>query len=313
MHNKEIVLTLKKTKTMIASSSKERLCQQYFKEQFPFWHCYTCGKTTSILFTSEDTFIYAMNSLAFASYASRGIKLIAFEIMNNHFHFIISAKDPDAIQDFYFLFIKQLSKLLPDCKNITLNIKPIPDLRAIRNTIVYVHRNAYVSNSIFTPYNYPWSSGSFYFCTRYYSDEYSRIKFSTKRTMFKGRVPDLPDDWKIINGYISPENYCDIHTGMNMFRDARHYFVMLSKDVESYRELAVELDDTDFLSDEELFLQIYRILKEEYRVTKLSELSKAQVLDVAYKLHFDYRSSNQQIVRLLKLSIFEVNNLFPTR
>lgn len=160
---------------MVSSTSKERLCQQSFKEQSTFWHCYTCGKTTAILFTSEDTFIFAMNSLALASNSFPNIKIVAFEIMNNHFHFVISTKDSISIQVFYSFFIRQLSKVLPDCKDITLDIKPILDLKALRNTIVYVHRNAYVSNPIYTPYNYPWSSGSYYFSTANYSTEGSSI------------------------------------------------------------------------------------------------------------------------------------------
>ena len=43
------------------------------------------------------------------------------------------------------------------------------------------------------------------------------------------------------------------------------------------------------------------------------ELTGAQRLDLARTLHFDYRSYNGQIRRLLNLSQYEVDSLFPAR
>lgn len=52
----------------------------------------------------------------------------------------------------------------------------------------------------------------------------------------------------MINGHIAPPSYCDIRLGMAMFRDAHHYFWMVSKDVEAYEEIAKDLDDGEFLN-----------------------------------------------------------------
>ena len=61
-------------------------------------------------------------------------------------------------------------------------------------------------------------------------------------------------------GYVLPVSYCDIGLGMSMFRDSQHYFAMVSKNVEGYAELSAEFDDGEFLTDDELYGQMDRLL-----------------------------------------------------
>ena len=61
----------------------------------------------------------------------------------------------------------------------------------------------------------------------------------------------------------------------------------------------------------ELFTQIISIIKERYQKTSLRELSKAQKLDLARTLHYDFRCSNGQLRRVIGLTQYEVDALFP--
>lgn len=96
-----------------------------------------------------------------------------------------------------------------------------------------------------------------------------------------------------------------------MFRDAHHYFAMVSKNVEEYVSLAAELDDGEFLTDPELFVRLRFLVREDYGVSSLRDLTKPQKLDVARRLRREFRSSNGQIRRVLGLTQYEVNTLFP--
>ena len=96
-----------------------------------------------------------------------------------------------------------------------------------------------------------------------------------------------------------------------MFRDAHHYFSAVSKNVEAYSEIAVEIGDGEFLTDQELFTQVLKIVREKYRLASTKDLTEAQRIDLARTLHYDYRSSNGQIRRILGLSQYEVDSLFP--
>lgn len=100
---------------------------------------------------------------------------------------------------------------------------------------------------------------------------------------------------------------------MSMFRDANHYFHAVSKDVEAYSGLATEIGDYDFLTDTELFAQLSNVLQNRYGNSKVNNLTRAQEMDVARTLRYDFKSSNGQIRRLLGLTQYEVDSLFPLR
>lgn len=129
--------------------------------------------------------------------------------------------------------------------------------------------------------------------------------------MFRTGEYKIPASFRMLDGHICPVSFCDIGLGMAMFRDAHHYFSAVSKNVEAYSCIAVEIDDGEFLTDQELFAKVLKIVREKYRLTSTKELTGAQRLDLARTLHYDYRSSNGQIRRVLGLSQFEVDSLFP--
>lgn len=291
-------------------NEKERSCEATFFSAGPYWHAYTSGKETAILFTNIDDLRFAMNVIAQAADKFPELKIIAFEVMSNHFHFVISGEE-STIRAFFESIRKRVSRSIPGIKKAKLTIKPINDLQSLRNNIVYTNRNGYVVDYNYTPFSYPWGTGGYYFTRFPLEKPYSEIYTGPRRKMFRGRDPKLPGDWRTIDGYIAPISFCSIAFGMAIFRDAHHYFSLVSKNIEAYSELAEGLDDSDFLTDIELFAQVVKIVKSDYGLNSLKDLSKAQKLDLARKLHFKYRSSNGQIRRTLGLTQYEVDSLFP--
>lgn len=305
-------------------SELERLCHMSFSRCCDLYHAYTSGKEMPILFKTTEDLAFVMNVIALAAYTFKDtVTIIAFEVMNNHFHFIISGSQKD-LDEFFRLIVKKIKHTIPSAARLTFCLKPIQDLVALRNNIVYVNRNGYVANPDFTPFSYPWGTG------RYYHNEipspltFSDIGYNQNRKMFRGGNVKLPPEWQLDSTgtlagntsksssiYVAPSSFCDIRLGMSMFRNAHHYFSMVSKNVESYSNLAVDIDDGEFLTDQELFLEVIKILHSKYNGVKLNSLSNAQRYDLARTLHFEYRSSNGQIRRVLGLGEYEVNQLFP--
>ena len=66
-------------------SEKERRCNASFLSAGPYWHAYTSGKETPLLFSCTQDFAFAMNVVAQASNEFKGVTILAFEILNNHF------------------------------------------------------------------------------------------------------------------------------------------------------------------------------------------------------------------------------------
>ena len=292
-------------------SEKERVCEATFASGGPCWHAYTNGKETPLLFNTSEDYTLAINVIAQSKAIFPGVVIIAFEVMENHFHFILSGYQND-IMAFWSLICKRLARFYPHMRNMQLHLKSIDCLQSLRNNIVYTHRNGYVVNSDHTPFSYPWGSGRYYFQDVPCMQTCGETKVDTLRKMFRGRAPQLPPEWKILDGHVSPASFCSVRFGMAMFRDAHHYFSMISKNVEAYSELAVDLDEGEFLTDAELFTEISKVLKVKYGTDKVSSLSKAQKFDLARILRHEFRSSNSQIRRLLGLTQYEVDSLFPT-
>jgi len=291
-------------------SEKERFCDATFQSAGPYWHAFTSGKDTPLIFADEEAFAFGMNTIAMAANIFGQIRLMAFEVMGNHFHFVLSGKE-EFSKSFWDYIRKRLSRSFPVVKNVALSLKPIDSLQSMRNNIVYTNRNGYVSDSAYTPFSYPWGTGRCYFLEWPVIKTLEQVFVDDRRKMFRCRTPDISLKWAISDGYVSPESYCAIKFGMSMFRDAHHYFSMLSKNVEANAELAAELGDSEFLTDQELFGRLTTILKNEYGAMRLRELGRQQKKDLAVRLRRDFRSSNGQIRRVLGLTQYEIDALFP--
>lgn len=70
----------------------------------PYWHITTPGTSSEILFLSADDFIFAINTLALVSSLS-DCRIIAFALMSNHIHFVLSGSKDDCLR-LFFVFKK---------------------------------------------------------------------------------------------------------------------------------------------------------------------------------------------------------------
>ncbi|HBN02070.1 MAG TPA: hypothetical protein DD383_05560, partial [Rikenellaceae bacterium] len=61
----------------------------------------------------------------------------------------------------------------------------------------------------------------------------------------------------------------------------------------------------------ELFSRLSSLLRSDYGVSSIKDLTKPQKFDLARKLRYEFRSSNGQVSRVLGLSRYEIDSLFP--
>ena len=237
---------------------KENYCLRSFGENGPYWHLCTSGKETPLMFRSHDDFVFAMNVVAQMALEYQDVRILTFEIMGNHIHILAEGQSERLLTAFSFIK-KRLSRGMksgfPDGlpEGFSPTLKEIADIDAIRNTIVYINRNGFVSNHNYTPYSYPWGAGPYFFgymleTTSTFHD----VTTKQGRSMFRGRIPEIPDNWPVVDGYVLPISYCAIKFAKALFR-----------------------------------------------------------LDLARTLHYDFRCSNGQLRRVIGLTQYEVDALFP--
>ena len=298
----------------------EEVCESDFRRQGPYWHLYTPGERTEIIFTCDEEFIFGMNLVALCLALFPGLRILSFTLMNNHFHFILAGSREDA-EAFFVMYRRRLKRYLTgrgryaDLSALKADMFEIPDLRALRSEIVYVNRNGYIVQPDHTPYSYPWSAGVFYFNPMLermvIGEPLAGLSYRDSRQLFRGRTFPLPDSYRIIDGMILPSSYCCIREGEGYFRNAHQYFYSLSKDQESKSAISRRLNDSAFLTDEELFGVARGLCAKAYDGLAPAMLPLPAKKEMAIKMHYDYKATVNQVRRIFRMDPVVLKEMFP--
>ena len=188
-----------------------------------------------------------MTLVAICAHAFPNIQIITFEIMSNHIHIILCGDESEVLA--FFVMLKQrLKRYFSERKQIIdlsrfecTRPLPILTLDSLRNQIAYVNRNNYIVDPDQTPCSYPYGANRYYFTPMakgLSNGRFGDLPILAKRAFVHSRHIDYPDSWLLLDGYVSPVSYVRFDIGEGVFRDARHYFHKVSRDIESYKEVA---------------------------------------------------------------------------
>ena len=303
---------------MMKFAEKERECERLFDANGPFWHVYTDGNVMADVFCDKDDFKEGMIVLAVCAMLFGKAEVVTFELMNNHLHLIMRGMKEDCML-FFDMFKRRLVRCFRrkgralDWGKFEAQILRIETLKDLRNEIIYVNRNAYVASRDYTPFSYLWGGGWAYFnpviemlpVISAHELGYTKVRelthFRDAKAIadltFVCEVPFIP-------------SFCRTDIGQSMFQDARSYFHALTRNAEAYSQIASRLQDSVFLTDDEMFVVAARCAADDF-ATKLRVLTPAQKIQLARKLHYDYNASNNQLRRVLNLDNATLNELFP--
>ena len=304
---------------MSTYAEKERECERVFEMSGPFWHLYTDGRLMEDFLRSEEDFKTAMTSLAVTAILFPKVRIITFELMGNHVHFILNGYAEDCLE-FFRMFKARVRRVLHSYERIInwdcfcAEILSIDSLSALRNEIIYVNRNGFVVNPQYTPFNYPWGGGGAYFTPIFRmlpAKSVRELGFNKARELTHYRDVKSLEGLKFVGDIAYIPSFCRTDIGESMFRDARSYFNSLTRNAEAFSQIAERLKDSIFLTDEELYAAAVRYADKAFGSRQLTLLSPEQKIQLARELHFRYNASNQQIRRLTKLDIGILNELFP--
>ena len=306
--------------------NKEKRCNQVFQwaiDNFGgIWHLCTPGEGQPVIFTDKEDYTYMMILIAICSYVYPSIHIVTFEIMSNHLHILICGKKEDILS--FFDNLKKKLRFYLAKRGADVNLKhfgcvkliPVESLESIRNQIVYINRNNYVVDPNQTPFSYPFGANSYYFSPaikRSFDGTFGELPKHDRRKLVHSKDIYYPDTWLLYDGYISPSSYVRFDIGEGVFRDARHYFHKISRDIESYKDIALQLGESVYYTDDELIAVVYRICRQNYDCENPALLPSKSRLELARTLHFNYNADNGKIARLLKLDKWIIDEQFPLR
>ena len=310
---------MQEKRDMLTFPEKESACETAFVENGPFWHLCTDGTKMADIFCTESDFKLGMIALAVCIVLFGKVELVTFELMNNHVHMILRGSK-DECMEFFVMFKGKLKRLFKDHER-TVNwddfeatIIGINDLKALRNEILYVHRNAYVVSSKYTPFSYPWGGGWAYFSPMVDLLPIKSIKdlgYNKARELTHHRNLSEIAQLKFVGDLPFIPSFCRVDVGQSMFRDARSYFHSLTREVEAFSQIASRLKEQVFLTNEEMF-RVAATYAQKCFSKNLTMLTPGEKVELARKLHYDYNASNDMLRRVLKLELSVLNEMFPS-
>ena len=304
---------------LLTFTEKERICIETFTQEGPFWHLYTDGTKMQNIFNTDEDFELGLNLLAVSKCRNPEVKIIAFELMKNHLHMVLSSLSDGCLKMFddykrrLIRVFKQSGRIV-DWRTFDADLIHIDNLKSLRNEIIYVHRNAFVAHALYTPYNYPWGSGIAYFNPVFNeipTTEFNRMTYDDRRAYAHVRDINGLERLRFQGSRVYIPSFCNINLGESLFIDPRSYFYSLTRNAETFREIAARLKDSVFLTDDEIFAAALRYATEEFGVKQLAILNAAQRVQLAKEMHFKYNASKQQLRRMLKLESALLNEMFP--
>ena len=286
-----------------------------------FWHLFTDGSSMEDIFLNEEDMKTGMIALAISKCIYPGIEIITFELMSNHIHLILRG-DREVCIELFGYFRRKLARIFGrqgrciDWRRFKADIIEITELKALRNEIIYVNRNAFVASPHFTPFSYRWGGGWAYYSPvikMLQTMSLTDIRFNQARKMTHSRDFEEFKTLRFIGDTVYIPSFCNIELGERMFTDARSYFLALTRNAEGMSLIAARLKDNIFLTDEELYAVAVRFADDKFGCKKLRSLTPEQRIETAKELHFKYNASNKQIRRILKLDPGILSELFPQK
>lgn len=294
------------------------MCQFRFMEAGSCFH--VCSQENHpVLFHNEEEFKSVMNVVAFAAILSQSLKIYTFEVMDNHFHFTMAGERGEIDSFIRTLVIKlssqpALSSYRSDIRTLEFKILSIDSLDNMRNVIAYVNRNGAVVSPDENVFSYRWGANRYFFnreARMRYADCGHKATCRQKREIFRSSQLDNFSNVVMLDGYVSPLCYCLLNEAESFFRNSRHYFYSVSRNMEATKDIAKTIGEFIFYSDEDLYSHIRMRCSKNYGCQSAAVLDPESKIELAKELHFGFNAGNRQICRLLKMDIGIVNTLFP--
>ena len=296
---------------------KQNLCQWRYSQLGECRHLNT-PEDYPLIFRDEADFKAGMTLMAICAILCPGIKIFTFELMSNHIH-IIYAGDEQIGKRLFTLFRKYLSRYLTSrygCGNLRdweCKSRPINSLEDFRNAVAYDNRNGFLVNPDETPFSYPWGANRYFFnpeAKLRYREQARPLSFKLKREVTHSHVADNLQGLCEVDGYASPLSFCAIDEAEACYRDAGHYFYKVSRDMESKKEIAKELGERVFYTDDELYAILVMHGHERYQCDNPTLLLPEQKLELAKLMKYEYHAGEKQIRRMLRLDPSIISALF---
>ena len=281
-----------------------------------YYHVCSEGLEKRMIFRNRREFIMGMNYVALC-YLKHKVRMQCFCLMGNHFHFILSGsleecwKFGNEYKRMCAMMMKRMQGCEAGMKNVELQIKEIADSGYLENAIAYVLRNPVAAGFRLMPHQYEWSSGDMYFRNSYIASGKRADSFNIKElTRLLNSNTKIPEHYIIDDsGIISPLNYIDHKTVEDIYRHPSRLLGALSAKKEAEFEIFLGIADKYIPDIEELKDSVRELIKIQFGVRAVSQLSVEQKMKLGSLMRRNFRASRKQIALITRLNMETINKI----
>ena len=272
-----------------------------------YYHVYTKGLEKGIIFRNRDDYVAGMNLVA-VSHFKTGVRILAFVLMSNHFHFVIYGRKSDVVR-FINLYKTILSRYIlhrygesaflngveTSCDEIDLSDE------GLKKVIAYVLDNPVKAGIGCLASNYEWGSGSCYFSgsvDKSLGIPLCKLSTRNSRKILHSGVL-MPSMYRLNDkGYVAPSSYVDAGLVENIFGRAKSFEYFLATSASSRQSRK----DVLMFSDAFVSAALDEILRTKYGAP-IDQLDEGMLKSLLLDLRKHFNASAKQRSRVTGLSL----------
>lgn len=281
-----------------------------------YYHVCSEGLEKRMIFRNRREFIMGINYVALC-HLKCNVRILCFCLMGNHFHFILSGsyqecwKFGNEYKRMCGMMMKRTQESDAGMKDVELQVKEITNMSYLEYAIAYVLRNPVVAGFRIMPHQYEWSSGDMYFRSSYIASGRRADSFSIKELsrLLNSNIK-IPGHYIIDeSGIISPLNYIDYKAVEDIFKHPSRLLGLLSAKKETEFEIFMGVADNYTPDIEELKDSVRELIRVEFGVKAVSQLSMEQRVLLCGLMRRNFRASRKQIALITRLNMETINKV----
>lgn len=281
-----------------------------------YYHVCSEGLEKRMIFRNRREFIMGINYVALC-HLKCNVRILCFCLMGNHFHFILSGsyqecwKFGNEYKRMCGMMMKRTQESDAGMKDVELQVKEITNMSYLEYAIAYVLRNPVVAGFRIMPHQYEWGSGDMYFRSSYIASGRRADSFSIKELsrLLNSNIK-IPGHYIIDeSGIISPLNYIDYKAVEDIFKHPSRLLGLLSAKKETEFEIFMGVADNYTPDIEELKDSVRELIRVEFGVKAVSQLSMEQRVLLCGLMRRNFRASRKQIALITRLNMETINKV----
>ena len=259
-------------------------------------------------FKDKEDFKAGMNYVAVLA-ALLNVDIIAFVLMSNHVHFVLSCDGTRAeafIREFkrrysQYCNAKYHSREFLRSNGIDIREVSVGD-ESFERAVAYVQMNPVGANICIDPSGYPWGTGELFFRNNPLPEtRIGSLSVNARRSFLHSRDA-LPEDYRIDpRGYVSPASYVQVSFVESVFRTPKRMNYFLNSSSKAKR-----LNEAPAFNDQLIQSAVQSLCISLFQRKGFADLNDAQQTEVLRQIRYRFSADPNQIARISGLSYNEV-------